>query len=496
MPAMTEFYCDTRLPNYRQRAAQKEGTWGNVPHRFFLIEEGDQAINEDRSFRKERRMFQFPPNKISLRKSPVLISGIIISAVAVLSLLLGSQASQTPASQPSQANDWENPLVFSRNTEPPHATLMPYATLEKAIAGDRFKSEYLFLLNGKWKFNWVSKPADRPMDFYKVDYDVSGWKEISVPGNWQLQGYDVPIYLNIPYPFPPDPPRILHDRNPVGSYRTEFTVPDGWQNCQVFLHFDGVESAFYLWINGEKAGYSEDSRTPAEFNITRSLRPGKNILAAEVYRWSDGSYLECQDFWRLSGIFRNVYLFSTPSAHIRDFEIKADLDDEYRNAVLKVKTWVMNYGSAACRDHSVEVMLLDPASKPVGGEILAKGTSVYIAPGAESITLIKADVADPLKWSAEHPNRYTAVLLLKDSNGKIIEIESAKFGFRKVEIKGGQLLLNGQPILIKGVNRHEHDPITGHYITRESMVKDILLMKQHNINTVRTCHYPDDPQWY
>jgi beta-galactosidase len=429
-------------------------------------------------------------------RTPVSISGIIVSAVATLSLLAAFQASPAPAWPPPAPADWENPLVFSRNTELPHATLMPYATLERAVAGDRFKSEYFVLLNGKWKFNWVSRPADRPLDFCKPDYDVGSWKEISVPGNWQLQGYDTPIYLNSAYPFPPDPPRIPHDRNPVGSYRTEFTVPQGWRGRQVFLHFDGVDSAFYLWVNGEKVGYSQDSRTPAEFNITRYLRPGKNVLAAEVYRFSDGSYLECQDFWRLSGIFRNVYLFSTPPVHIRDFEIISDLDSSYRNAVLKVKARVWNYGDTAGRNHSVEVKLLDPGGKPVGGEILATGASVYIAPGAESIFLLNADVPNPLKWSAEHPNLYTVVLQLKNGKGEVTEIESAKFGFRRVEIVGGQLLLNGQPILIKGVNRHEHDPVTGHYVTRELMVKDIQLLKQHNINTVRTCHYPDDPQWY
>ena len=441
-------------------------------------------------------MFQYVFKTKSLRKKPVFISGIIISMVAILSFLVAYQSPQPTTAPSTQANDWENPRVFSRNTEPPHATLVPYAGLEKAVAGDRFKSEYLLSLNGKWKFNWVSKPADRPQDFYKPEYNVSSWKDIAVPGNWQLQGYDVPIYLDAPYPFKKNPPFIQHDHNPVGSYRTEFAVPDDWQGRQVFLHFDGIESAFYVWVNGQMIGYSEESRTPAEFNITHYLRSGKNILAAEVYRWSDGSYLECQDFWRLSGIFRNVYLFSTPSAHIRDFEIKGDLDSEYGDATLKVKAWVWNYSDAACRNHAVEVILLDPTGKPVGGEILTRGTSIYIAPGAESIFLLKADVSNPLKWSAEHPNLYTIVFLLKDSNGNIIEVESAKFGFRKVEIKGGHLLLNGQPILVKGVNRHEHDPITGHYLTRESMVKDILLMKQHNINTVRTCHYPDDPQWY
>jgi beta-galactosidase len=401
-----------------------------------------------------------------------------------------------PSSEDPRPDDWENPLVISRDTEPAHATLIPYFGLEEALGADRFASESLLLLNGRWKFHWVSKPDDRPRDFFKPEYDVSEWKEIAVPGNWQLQGYDMPIYVNSDYPFPPDPPRIPHDHNPVGSYRTEFIVPEGWGDREVFLHFDGVDSAFYVWVNGVPAGYSQGSRTPAEFRITRQLRPGRNVLAAEVYRYSDGSYLECQDFWRLSGIFRNVYLYSTPPVHIRDFELKGDLDGECRDAFLRVKAWVRNYGDRAARDHSLEVGLYDPSGRRVGGEVLAKGVSPYIASTAESLFLLKAGLANPDKWSAEQPLLYTVILTLRNEKGEIVETESARFGFRKVEIRDGQLLLNGRPILIKGVNRHEHDPVTGHFVSRESMIEDILLMKRHNINAVRTCHYPDDPQWY
>jgi len=396
----------------------------------------------------------------------------------------------------SEQNNWENPEIVGINKELPHCTLMPYENLTKAIEGNRFASKYFKSLNGNWKFHWVSKPDDRPKNFYKLDYNVSQWKEIPVPSNWQMTGYDKPIYLNIPYPFENNPPYIQKHFNPVGSYRTEFEIPADWKDRQVFIHFDGVESAFYLWINGEKVGFSKDSRTPAEFNITKFLRNGKNILAAEVYRWSDGSYLECQDFWRLSGIYRNVYLFSTPQVHIRDFEVKCDLDAHYQDAMLHVTARVWNCADTACWKPGIEVKLLDDNNQPVGLEILMKGNSVYIPPGDESIVKMKTIVKNPLKWSAEIPNLYTVILSLKDQNGKVLEIESCKFGFRKVEIKNGQLLVNGIPILIKGVNRHEHDPDTGHYITLESMIKDIQLMKQHNINTVRTCHYPDDPQWY
>jgi beta-galactosidase len=414
----------------------------------------------------------------------------ILFSITIISFVLTKKISST------EPNDWENPEIVAINKEQPHCTLMPYENLTKAIEGNRFASRYFQSLNGNWKFHWSAKPADRPLDFFKPDFNVSEWDEISVPSNWQIAGYDKPIYLNSPYPFEKNPPYIQTHYNPVGSYRTEFEIPPGWNNRQVFIHFDGVESAFYLWINGETVGYSQGSRTPAEFNITGYLRNGKNVLAAEVYRWSDGSYLECQDFWRLSGIYRNVYLFSTPQIHIRDFEVNCDLDEKYQDATLRVTARVWNYADTACWKPEIEVKLLDNYNQPVGSEILMKGNSVYIPPGDESIVKMKAFVKNPLKWSAEIPNLYTVILTLRDQTGKILEIESYKFGFRKVEIKNGQLLVNGVPILIKGVNRHEHDPDTGHYITLESMIKDIQLMKQHNINTVRTCHYPDDPRWY
>jgi len=395
-----------------------------------------------------------------------------------------------------KVNDWENPEMIGQNKELPHCTLIPYADIEAAMKGTREASGFYKSLNGEWKFHWVQKPAERPKDFYKLEYDVRNWDEIPVPSNWQMHGYGRPIYLNVPYPFKKNPPYIQHDYNPVGSYRTDFEIPDNWKERQVFIHFDGVESAFYLWINGKKVGYSQGSRTPAEFNITPYLDEGKNILAAEVYRWSDGSYLECQDFWRLSGIFRDVYLYSTPGLHIRDFDVTCDLDKEYRDAMLHVTARVRNYSKKPFLKPEVEVALMDSENKPVGQEVLTEGTTAYISPGAESIIKMKASVANPLKWSAEKPNLYTVFLILKNDDGKVIEVERTNFGFRKVELKDGQLLVNGVPIIVKGVNRHEHDPDTGHYVSLDSMVRDIKLMKQFNINTVRTCHYPDDPKWY
>ncbi|MFW6129301.1 MAG: glycoside hydrolase family 2 TIM barrel-domain containing protein [Candidatus Aminicenantaceae bacterium] len=394
------------------------------------------------------------------------------------------------------SNDWENPAVISRNKEPAHCTLMVYGNKYSAIQGRKESSEFYISLNGRWKFKWISKPSERIENFFLPQYDDSNWEIIPVPSNWQMLGYGKPIYLNARYPFEKNPPYIQNDFNPVGLYRFEFKIPEYWNNRQVFIHFDGVESAFYLWINGEKVGYSQGSRTPAEFNITKYLKKDRNILAAEVYRWSDGSYLECQDFWRLSGIFRDIYLFSTPNIHIRDFEIWSDMDKEYRNALLNIKARVKNYSSKACTDSFIEVVLLNKYNKPLDGKILMKGKTSYIAPGAESIIRMKAPVKNPLKWSAEKPNLYKVLLILKNKRGEITEIEPCYFGFRKVEINNGQLLINGIPLVIKGVNRHEHDPDTGHYVSVESMIRDIKLMKRFNINTVRTSHYPNDPEWY
>ena len=411
---------------------------------------------------------------------------------AILSLIIY----QNSYGQSNLVENWENPQVNGINREPMHSTLMPYESFEKAAVAKRFESKYFFSLNGSWKFHFVNKPDDRPKDFYKLNYDVSNWKEISVPSNWQFQGYDIPIYRNSDYPFEMNPPFIQKNFNPVGSYRREFEVPLDWKGREIFLNFDGVESAMNVWLNGEFVGYSEDSRLPAEFNITKYLKDGKNIVAVEVFRWCDGSYLEDQDFWRLSGIFRNVFLMATPSVHIRDFEIKTDLDESYKNAELLVITKIKNYGEQPAAKTKLEITLLDEKNNPVGNKILLTAEREYLFPDAENFIPLKVKIDDPKKWSAEQPNLYTLILTLKDKDGNVLEYESSKIGFRKSEIKNGQLLLTGKPILIKGVNRHEHDPDLAHYMTEDLMIKDIVLMKQHNINTVRTCHYPDDPRWY
>ncbi len=401
----------------------------------------------------------------------------------------------------AEVPEWENELVFGINKEDPHATLLPYADTTQATAGTREASPFFRSLNGPWKFNWVKQPSERPLDFYKPEFDASAWKEIPVPSNWQMQGYDRPLYVNITYPFKVDPPRVMGEppreystyaeRNPVGSYRRTFRVPEAWNGREVFLTFDGVNSACYVWVNGEKVGYSEDSRLPAEFDITKYLKPGDNVLAVEVYRYSDGSYLEDQDFWRLSGIYRDVYLWSAPSMHIRDFEVKATLDREFRDGELVVTAELVKYAGPAQESYTIEAMLLDPAKQLVGGGPLV---TTKVPPNSR-VTLRKG-VAAPAQWTAETPNVYTLLLALEDPSGATLEVLRTNVGFRNVEIREGQLLVNGKPVLLKGVNRHELDPDTGQYVRRDSMLRDIQLMKQHNVNAVRTCHYPNVPEWY
>jgi beta-galactosidase len=307
------------------------------------------------------------------------------------------------------------------------------------------------------------------------------------------RGYDVPMYCNVQYPFPIDDlPRVPEDDNPTGSYRRTFTVPEEWNGRQILLLFEGVDSAFHLWVNGEMVGYSQDSRLPAEFNVTPYVRPGENTLAVRVYRWSDGSYLEDQDYWRLSGIYRDVCLWAAPPVHVRDFWVRTDLDDAYRDATLKVRARVRNYGAEDVDDHTLGVALFDEANQRISGSAM----EVAVEAGGEVTLDLEQAVVNPRKWSAEQPNLYTLLLTLKDTTGNVIEVERCNVGFRQVEIKDGQVHVNGVPLRFRGVNRHEHDPDTGHTISVESMIRDIRLMKQFNINAVRTCHYPDDPRWY
>jgi beta-galactosidase len=388
-------------------------------------------------------------------------------------------------------NDWENPEVFQINREPARASFLPYADEASAVRDNYANSPWYFSLNGKWKFSWVPTPDQRPKDFYKVDYNTINWKELQVPSNWELNGYGIPIYTNITYPFDRNPPFINHSDNPVGSYKKEFVLPENWNKRHVFLHFEAGTSAMYIWINGQKVGYTQNTKSPAEFDISKYLKEGKNDLAVEVYRWSDGSYLEDQDFWRLSGIDRNVYLYSTGDIRIADFFAKPDLDSNYKNGSLNVEVSLKNLTSKAINNKKLEAKLIDASGK----SIFNKALNVNFDSNKTQTINFSQNVSAPKLWSSEAPNLYTLLLTLKNENGSIIESVSTEIGFRKVELKGGQLLVNGVRIMIHGVNIHEHNAVTGHYQDEAMMIKDIKLMKQLNINSVRCSHYPNNILW-
>jgi beta-galactosidase len=410
---------------------------------------------------------------------------------------------------PDNNPEWNNnPQAFAVNKEPAHVTLVPFddsasslTDINKSIAdrGIRVDSKNLVHLNGTWKFNFAKNPASRPVDFYKEDYDASNWGTISVPSNWQTQGYDYPIYTNITYPWtgyesltqtpPPKAPTVY---NPVGSYKRTFTMPENWDGRQIFVSFQGVSSAFYLWINGQKVGYAEDSFTPKDFDITQYVRKGENNISVEVYRWSDGSWLEDQDYMRLSGIFRDIFLFSTPKVHLRDFKVETDLDSSYTNSTLSVRANIRNYNSDNPGVYTVEAMLYDGTSPVLSQPITMSGD---FSNGSETVLKSSAIVQNPKKWSAETPNLYSLVLTLKGPSGQVIESENTKVGFRKFELNAGQMKINGIPIMFKGTNRHETDPNTGRTVPMTDMITDVTLMKQFNMNTVRTSHYPNDPAW-
>ncbi len=392
----------------------------------------------------------------------------------------------------------ENPELLGINKEPYHATLMPYASLQEALVARRHSSSLCQSLNGLWKFNWVPTPENRPVDFYKPGYDVSAWKEIPVPSNWEVHGYGTPFYRNLGYTIKKDFPNVMSEpdkrytsfveRNPVGSYRREFNIPAEWTGRRNFITFDGVDCAFFLWVNGEKAGFSVNSRNAADFDITRYLKPGKNMIAVEVYQYSSGTWLEDQDMWRLHGIFRNVTLWSAPEVHIRDFFVKTDLDKDYKDATLDVSAKIKNFGEKTAKAQIFTATLYDKE-----GNEIARGsvTGTALKSKQEEALNVKFQVTDPLKWTAETPNLYT--LVLTNSEGEFL---SSRIGFRKVEIRDRIFTVNGVPIKLKGVNRHEHWSDVGHAVTEEQMIRDLEVIKQGNCNHVRTSHYCDDPRWY
>ncbi len=391
--------------------------------------------------------------------------------------------------------DWDNPLVIGRNKEPGRVTSIPYTDRDQARRGARDQSDFFLSLDGEWRFHLAPNPASAPADFHQPAFDDSIWGDIPVPSNWQLQGYDIPMYTNVQYPFPINVNyTVPHEKNPTGCYRRTFDLPASWAGRKVFIHFKGVDSAFHLWINGNAAGYSQDSRVPAEFNITPYLQTGENVIAAQVYRWCDGSYLEDQDFWRLSGIFRSVYLWAAHPVHFRDFFVRTSFDEQYVAGFIDIEIAIRNVSRATAKNYRIETMLFDAGNIPAW--IGPLGTMATVEPGEEVKVVLRRKLAAPRKWSPESPSLYTLILELRDADGLLLDLRSVRVGFRQVEIKGGQIHLNGAPILIGGVNRHEHDPISGHTISRAAMLADIRLMKAFNINAVRTCHYPNVDEWY
>ena len=392
---------------------------------------------------------------------------------------------------PAALPDWETPDLVHRNRLPGRGYFIPCADADSARLGDRASSTRLLLLNGAWSFHMAPTPAETPAGFESPAFDVSAWESISVPLSWQMNGYDKPHYTNVVYPFPVDPPRVPTE-NPTGCYRREFSLPDTWKGMRLTLRFEGVDSFFETWVNGKYAGCSKGSRLPAEFDVTAHVQPGVNILAVRVLKWSDGSYLEDQDMWWLSGIFRDVYLLARPRAHVADIAIRTGLDAAYRDAVVSLDASLANAGKTAA-SVTLEAELCDPAGAVIR---TAKSGACRLEAGRETAVTLDWKVPKALTWTAETPHLYTLVLTLFDDKGRVLEAISQAVGIRTVEIRGPLFLVNGQPIKIKGVNRHEHHADLGRAVSLEAMIHDVQLMKMHNINAVRTSHYPDDPRWY
>ncbi len=414
----------------------------------------------------------------------------------------------------AQPHDWENPAIHNINKLPAHATSYPYPTEAAALAGKREASDRFLSLNGEWDFYLAPNPQDVPAGFADERPSPLTWSKITVPGNWEMQGHGHPIYVNWNYPFEPVfPPLIphkdggnMHETNPVGLYRTTVERPAGWADQRVILHFGGVSSAFSLYVNGQKIGYSQDSRLPAEFDVTDALRAGTNTIIAEVYRWSDGSYLEDQDHWRLSGLHREVYLAAHPKTHLADYFVKVDLDADYRDATLTIEPQFKTTGLDELAVQKLRAQLYDDQNQAVWDQPQELDLSAYRdfyargryqdPYGERIIAQLTAAVPNPKKWTAETPNRYTLVLSMVDGTGRVTEATSSKIGFRSVQVGADGLKINGREVILYGVNRHDHDPVHGKAVPRAAMERDVQLMKQFNINAVRTSHYPNDPYFY
>lgn len=384
---------------------------------------------------------------------------------------------------------WEQPEVFAINKLPSRAALTPYLSTEEAA--ERGASSLVVSIGGEWKFFWTPTPEERPEGFWAKEYDDAEWSRMPVPGNWETNGYGVPIYTNVTYPHPLNPPFIPHDDNPTGCYRHTFSLPEAWDGRRIILHFESGLAAMHIWVNGENVGYSEGTKTAVEFDITDYVEVGDNLLAIEGYRWADGSYLEDQDFWRLSGFDRDVKIYAVDEVRIGDMFVRGGLDKSYTNGEFEADIRLESVAKQSFVGN-VELLLLDAE----GAAVAKYNKSVKVAAGGVRDITFKHNVKDVAVWSHEKPTLYTTVVTLRDAQGDVVEATSCRTGFRTVEIRDGQLLLNGKHIMFHGVNIHEHNPATGHVVTPELMLKDITLMKQFNINAVRTSHYPEPVAWY
>lgn len=389
----------------------------------------------------------------------------------------------------AQSNEWENPQIVDRGKEAGRSSFLLFSNETELKENNPQKSELYQSLNGNWKFNIVKNPSQRPQNFYAADLDDSGWRDIKVPSNWEIQGYDIPIYTNITYPFPKNPPFIGGDYNPVGSYRRIFTVADSWKDKEIILHFGSITGYARVFLNGKEVGMTKASKTAAEFNVTSFLKKGDNLIAVQVFRWHDGSYLEDQDFWRISGIERDVYLQAMPKTTIWDYFVKSDLDNQYKNGIFSLDVTLRTFESNTIKNPSITVELFDKQGNVVYSENKKINTKEQKISFQKTLENVK-------QWNAETPNLYRYTISLLDNKGKTLEIISKKTGFRKVEIKDARLLVNGKVIFVKGVNIHEHDDENGHVPNPKLMVKDLQLMKEHNLNSIRMCHYPHDSYFY
>jgi beta-galactosidase len=414
-----------------------------------------------------------------------------VARFALAGLLAAAPAAAQNAPFPRELEDV---TLYGIHRLPPHAFYVPQATLAAAVGYQRERSPWYESLNGVWRFKYVADPADRPVGFWRDGYDLAGWDSIPVPGNWEALGFGIPIYTNYDYLFTPNPPYIPHHDNPVGSYRRAFTVPDGWRGRRVILHFGSIRSAGWVWVNGREAGFAKGSKTPAEFDVTELLHAGENTVSVQLFRFSDGSYLEDQDYWKISGIERDVFLYAVPATHIADYWVHPDLDSTLQHGTLRVDVTLAHAGTGRAAAVRVGALLLAPDGRRVWRAPLAARLGAGLA--NDTTLTLSAAVPSPARWTAETPTLYTVVLALLDARGDTTEVIAQRVGFRRVEVKGGLLLVNNVPITFRGVDRHEHDPATGRYVTEASMRRDIELMKQAHINAVRTSHYPNDPRWY